>query len=203
MSNKNENQNKQETLANTTTSQTAATTTTVGTGAVISNSSMQYGWVCPRCGKVNAPWKDSCNCYLNIPYTPPNTPAPTPFNPTPSWPQTPEIGDAPGWWQYGPNCGEPIPCGGSIGSDDATPKPQIYNIASKITSGPIYKASQDSPIYVNNRPQTCRAKTCNTCDLLNYPELCGIERMARSSKIDSLINSVNGLKDSIDKKLGG
>lgn len=23
---------------------------------------IQYGWVCPKCGKVNAPWKDSCDC---------------------------------------------------------------------------------------------------------------------------------------------
>lgn len=127
--NENENENKQETLASTTTSQTTATTTTVGTGTIASNSNMQYGWVCPRCGKVNAPWKDSCNCYLNIPYTPPNTPAPTPFNPMPSWPQAPEIGDAPGWWQYGPKCGDPIPCGGSISSDDTVPKLQIYNTA--------------------------------------------------------------------------
>lgn len=121
---------KQETLASATTSQTIATTTTVGTGGVTSDSNLQYGWVCPRCGKVNAPWKDSCNCYLNIPYTPPNTPAPaTPFNPTPYWPQVPEVGDAPGWWQYTPRCGDPIPCG-SISSDDTIPKMQIYNTAS-------------------------------------------------------------------------
>jgi hypothetical protein len=132
MSNKNENQNenKQETLASTTTSQTTATTETIGTGTIVSNSNMQYGWICPKCGKVNAPWKDSCNCYLNIPYTPPNTPAPTPFNPMPSWPQVPEVGDAPGWWQYGPKCGEPIPCGGSISSDDTVPVLQIYNTES-------------------------------------------------------------------------
>ncbi|MFA5054150.1 MAG: hypothetical protein WC565_08835 [Parcubacteria group bacterium] len=22
----------------------------------------QYGWVCPLCGKVNAPWVASCDC---------------------------------------------------------------------------------------------------------------------------------------------
>ena len=22
-----------------------------------------YGWVCPVCGKVNAPWVDACNCH--------------------------------------------------------------------------------------------------------------------------------------------
>ena len=149
MNNKNENQNKfyealdneiktgkaddkQETLASTITPQTTTTTTTVGTGTIASGS-MQYGWICPICGKVNAPWKDYCNCYLNIPYTPPNTPTPMPLNPTPSWPQTPEIGDAPGWWQYGPKCGDPIPCD-NVSSDGATPKLQIYNTASKSTS---------------------------------------------------------------------
>ena len=117
MSNKNENQNenlnkfydtldnviktgradgKQETLASTTNPQTNATATTVGTGTIVSNSNIQYGWVCPKCGKVNAPWKDSCSCYLNTPYTPPNTPTPTPFNPMPSWPKAPEVGDTPG-----------------------------------------------------------------------------------------------------------
>ena len=24
---------------------------------------MQYGWVCPKCGKVLAPWMGECNCY--------------------------------------------------------------------------------------------------------------------------------------------
>lgn len=28
---------------------------------------MQQGWLCPRCGKVNAPWVMQCNCnsYMN------------------------------------------------------------------------------------------------------------------------------------------
>ena len=24
----------------------------------------QTGWVCPLCGKVNAPWAPSCDCYI-------------------------------------------------------------------------------------------------------------------------------------------
>lgn len=146
-----QNENKQETLASTTTSQTTATTTTVGTGTI----NMQYGWVCPKCGKVHAPWKDSCDCYLNTPYTPPNTtpinpnPAPDPFNPMPSWPQAPKVGDDPGWWwKYGPKCVDPIPCGGNISSDDTVSKLQIYNDDSKLqiySTESISTANADSP----------------------------------------------------------
>lgn len=24
---------------------------------------VQQGWVCPKCGRVNAPWKETCDCY--------------------------------------------------------------------------------------------------------------------------------------------
>lgn len=23
---------------------------------------MEYGWACPRCGRINAPWKSTCDC---------------------------------------------------------------------------------------------------------------------------------------------
>ena len=200
MSDKNKNENKQETLASTTSQQTTNTTTTIGSGTNTLNPNMQYGWVCPKCGKVNAPWKDSCNCHLNTPYTPPNTPTPTPFNPMPYWPQAPEVGDVPGWWQYGPSC-TPIPC--IITATDKTNISTSITNESKIPSGQVYRTSKDSPIYASSRPQTCRAKTCDVCDLLNHPELCGIERMYYSSKTDEFVNGIGGLKNSIDKKLGG
>lgn len=25
----------------------------------------EYGWVCPRCNRVNAPWKSTCDCVAN------------------------------------------------------------------------------------------------------------------------------------------
>ena len=33
---------------------------------------MTYGWVCPVCGKVNAPWASQCTCKgeLPVPYEP-------------------------------------------------------------------------------------------------------------------------------------
>jgi hypothetical protein len=27
---------------------------------------MEEGWVCPKCGKVNAPWKGSCDCVVPV-----------------------------------------------------------------------------------------------------------------------------------------
>ena len=27
-----------------------------------STPSTEYGWACPRCGRVNAPWKSTCDC---------------------------------------------------------------------------------------------------------------------------------------------
>ena len=151
MSNKNEN--KQETLASETTSRRVSTNTTVGAGTVAPNSNLQYGWICPKCGKVYAPWKDSCNCYLNIPYTQPNTPSPTPFNPMPSWPKTPEVGDAPGWWQYGPKCGEPILChGNGISSDDTVPEPQTASISTVNTDSPDVTTIKAMSEVVNDNP---------------------------------------------------
>lgn len=33
---------------------------------------LNYGWVCPVCGKVNAPWANQCTCKgkLPVPYEP-------------------------------------------------------------------------------------------------------------------------------------
>ena len=38
------------------------------------NESKDYGWICPKCGKVNAPWQSSCDC--NTHYIPHLVPFP-------------------------------------------------------------------------------------------------------------------------------
>lgn len=45
---------------------------------------MTYGWVCPVCGKANAPWASQCTCKgkLPVPYEPTcntGTPSVSPF----------------------------------------------------------------------------------------------------------------------------
>lgn len=40
--------------------ETKSCNTTVESSAESNN--ITYGWVCPKCGKVNAPWKDHCDC---------------------------------------------------------------------------------------------------------------------------------------------
>ena len=108
--------------------------TTTGTGESYStsiNPPVYYGWVCPKCGRVNAPWKSICDCYKESGgYTPPNiypfTPAPTtpwgpnkPLNPGPMSPWDPnqpyQWGDIPPFtspFTCGPGggLGTPIPC---------------------------------------------------------------------------------------------
>ena len=43
--------------------QVGDSTTRTSTSTTISSSSpVEYGWVCPRCNKVNAPWKSTCDC---------------------------------------------------------------------------------------------------------------------------------------------
>ena len=61
-------QTKGSTFVPTTTStdkvKTAESTTETSTSTTykISSSPTEYGWVCPRCNKVNAPWKSTCDC---------------------------------------------------------------------------------------------------------------------------------------------
>jgi hypothetical protein len=49
---------------------------------------MNTGWICPRCQRVNAPWKEGCDC---MPYCP--WPIINPFPPQPSPYPIPSTGD--------------------------------------------------------------------------------------------------------------
>lgn len=40
-------------------------TSTSTTYTVNSKPPTEYGWVCPRCSRVNAPWKSQCDCAGN------------------------------------------------------------------------------------------------------------------------------------------
>ena len=49
----------------TTVSQTTATTTSCSYPCQYSNVPIQYGWECPRCHSINAPWASQCSCTGN------------------------------------------------------------------------------------------------------------------------------------------
>ena len=62
---------------------TATTATTTSNSYTVGNPPSQYGWKCPACGAVMAPWQSSCvNCFGNQKLT---------------------VGDFPnGWWDTKP-----------------------------------------------------------------------------------------------------
>ena len=43
-------------------------TSTSTTYTVNSKPPTEYGWACPRCGRINAPWKSQCDCSGNYYY---------------------------------------------------------------------------------------------------------------------------------------
>ena len=43
-------------------------TSTSTTYTVNSKPPTEYGWACPRCGRINAPWKSQCDCSGNYWY---------------------------------------------------------------------------------------------------------------------------------------
>ena len=43
-------------------------TSTSTTYTINSKPPTEYGWACPRCGRINAPWKSQCDCAGNYYY---------------------------------------------------------------------------------------------------------------------------------------
>lgn len=63
------------------------TTTNTSSSKSYSEPSIASGWLCPRCGRINAPWVRQCDCSRNnwtITWT----------SDPPSW-----TGDRPDWWK--------------------------------------------------------------------------------------------------------
>lgn len=86
----------------------AAGTNSVGDSTTINPPMLSYGWICPKCGRVNAPWKDHCDCdggsglIWKFDYDHPNYKW---YYELPKGPTKPyEWGDTPGWWNQGPTC---------------------------------------------------------------------------------------------------
>ena len=44
---------------------TAGTSTTTAWHCPYQPSKVEQGWECPRCGRINAPWKSQCDCSGN------------------------------------------------------------------------------------------------------------------------------------------
>lgn len=65
-----------------TTTTTPSTTQTINQPAIY-----QYGWVCPKCGRVNAPWKGTCDCSNTgwyVPLVTYQSPSVSPYNDYPT-----------------------------------------------------------------------------------------------------------------------
>ena len=43
----------------------STTGTSTSTTYKASSPPTEYGWACPRCGRINAPWKSQCDCVGN------------------------------------------------------------------------------------------------------------------------------------------
>ena len=107
------------------------------------NPPMSYGWICPKCGRVNAPWKSHCDCnggngpiwkfdYDDLLYKEYKLPK----GPTEPY----EWGDTPGWWNQGPTnyfagAGDPIPCALTPGDPNQGRSESISNKISSQTGG--------------------------------------------------------------------
>lgn len=68
---------KKDNIATTTNTGTSEVTGGKGYSYSCSTGPKSYGWICPICGTVNAPWKPTCDCSKNYAYA---------FQGEPLWP---------------------------------------------------------------------------------------------------------------------
>ena len=80
---------------------TASTSTSTSWRCPYTPSKAEQGWECPRCGRINAPWKSQCDCSGN------------------NWTITTDWTYKPDWWKNYVTCQQ---------ADDVTKNPNIYTV---------------------------------------------------------------------------
>ena len=136
-----------------TTNKVQAEKTTTGTSTstsytINSKPQIEYGWACPRCGRINAPWKSQCDC------------SGYGWQPTWDWWRMP--GDE--WWKhvyYGSDCSTTVKTD-SNGNPIVTATPTNTNNSKTI----LWKASSSDPdtFTVHPTDTICKSpsSTCTT-----------------------------------------
>lgn len=69
------------------------TATNTGSNKPYSESSIASGWLCPRCGRINAPWVRQCDC--------------SPSSTTISWDKI-TVNPCDDWWKHQIKCDDDI-----------------------------------------------------------------------------------------------
>ena len=160
-------------------------TSTSTTYTVNSKPPTEYGWACPRCGRINAPWKSQCDCSGNYWY--------------PSW-EKPYYDE---WWKHvycdsdtfkvHPETTTWKAPSSTCGSDSATvaksnPNYTVYTTAQNDTIGGSDYWDEENKCW-SNIPTGLRNSTTSVNSPWNqYFTL-------TSDKINELQNQINNLKE--------
>ena len=80
---------------------TTGTSTTTTWHCPYTQPKAEQGWECPRCGRINAPWKSQCDCSRS------------------NWTITSDWTYRPEWWKTYVTCGQ---------ADDVTKNSNIYTV---------------------------------------------------------------------------